>query len=105
MNTNKLTPLIYLGLCMPGAAWANVETNQIQAISVPDYAIPNDPICEMMYSQNATQFTLWAPSADKVEVRLYDDAQDTEPTQVFEMMPRLNGIWSAFLSGDWNGMF
>ena len=105
MNTNKLTPLIYLGLCMPGAAWANVETNQMQAISVPDYAIPNDPICEMMYSQNATQFTLWAPSADKVEVRLYDDAQDTEPTQVFEMMPRLNGVWSAFLSGDWNGMF
>lgn len=105
MNTNKLTPLIYLGLCMPGIALAQVEANQIQVVSIPDYAIPNDPICEMMYSPTAIRFTLWAPSADKVEVRIYDDAQDTEPEQVIPMTPDLNGLWSTFLAGDYKNMF
>ena len=104
MNTNKLMPILCLGLCMPGAAYADVS-NQAQILSVPDYAIPNEPICEMMYSVSGTSFSLWAPSADAVEVRIYSAAQGGSPEQTLTMSPELNGIWTAFGQGDLKGKY
>lgn len=105
MKTNELMPFISLGLFMSGPVYAQVEVNRIEVATVPDYAIPNDPICEMLYAPDATQFSVWAPSADKVEVRIYADAQDADPEYVLAMEPTLNGMWTKFVAGDWEGKF
>ena len=51
-----------------------------------DWPVPEAPISEMDYTPTATTFTLWAPTAEEVEVRLYADnqLQETLPLSPIE---------------------
>ncbi|QVK17618.1 type I pullulanase [Mycoplasmatota bacterium] len=69
-----------------------------------------------IYTQNATKFKVWAPTASKVEVVLYDTGDyrnglitDTfEPTDlkdVLEMNRSEKGTWSLKVNEDLNGVY
>ena len=64
--------------------------------------IPTKPILEMNYTPAKTSFELWAPTAERVVVRLYNG--DTLAEEV-AMSKGDNGLWSAKVDGDKKGMY
>lgn len=60
-----------------------------------------------VYSPESTQFKVWAPTASAVSVNLYSTggAGENSLIQNQPMIPGQNGIWSATIPGDLNGVF
>ena len=73
--------------------------------SYEDYPVPEGEWNEMAYSPEETRFSLWAPTAKAVRLKLYAEGQGGEPTQVLSLKPAEGGLWSAAVSGDLNGQF
>ncbi len=54
----------------------------------------------------ATDFKLWAPFADRVELCLYRDGdRKTEYFRILDMEKQERGVWSQHLEGDLNGLY
>ena len=64
--------------------------------------IPSAPIEEMTYTPTKTSFELWAPTAERVMVRLYNG--DTFAEEV-AMTKGKQGMWNASVEGDKKGMY
>ncbi len=60
---------------------------------------------EMTYTLERTDFMVWAPTADKVELKLYDEGINSEPTAKYEMSQISGGRWQASIEGDLVGKF
>lgn len=67
-----------------------------------DTEIPNTPINEMCYTPEKTSFELWAPTAERAVVRLYDG---DELTEEIAMNRAEHGLWRAEVMGDKKGMY
>lgn len=59
------------------------------------------------WTQNKTTFKLWAPTAEKIQLKLYrsgtvgaDDLLDS-----VEMLRKKQGVWSAVVDGDCHGLY
>ncbi len=53
-----------------------------------------------------TDFKLWAPYADRVELCLYRDGdRKTEPFRLLDMEKRDRGVWHRHLEGDFHGYY
>ena len=57
------------------------------------------------WSANATTFRLWAPTAAKVIVNLYDAGNDGSKIAEHEMTKDVNGTWVVTVEGDLNGVY
>ncbi|CVI65629.1 Pullulanase precursor [Clostridiales bacterium CHKCI001] len=63
------------------------------------------------YTKESTMFTVWAPTAEKVELVLYgknpyrNERELSVPEQVLPMERGQNGTWKMNLNGDWDGTF
>lgn len=59
------------------------------------------------WSESATSFRLWAPTAESVSVILYDSGTDYEKNIIdtIEMAPDVNGTWIASKDGDLRGVY
>ena len=55
------------------------------------------------YTKNKTSFRLWAPTASKVELLTYLNANSTQPNR-FAMTRDANGTWVTSLTGDRDGL-
>jgi pullulanase len=55
-----------------------------------------------LYSKKKTDFRLWAPTAKKAQLVLYDRWDDPEGT-IIDMTPGEKGTWNARLPGDQHG--
>ncbi len=86
-----------MGLC---ASLASLLTACASSESNGDWPVPESPICEMNYAPEATQFALWAPSAEEVEVRIYN-GQEVET--ILPMQPTEACMWQAHQEGDLKG--
>ena len=64
------------------------------------WPVPEAPIEEMRYTPELTQFALWAPTAEEVEVRIY---ADNTLEQTLTMRPAESCMWEAELPGDQAG--
>ena len=64
------------------------------------WPVPEAPIEEMSYSAEATEFNLWAPTADSVEVRLYADGAEVV---TLAMEPAECCMWRGRIEGDHAG--
>ncbi len=54
------------------------------------------------YTANRTQIKLWAPTANHIELRLYDSDDNAAPaTKVIEMQRGDKGVWTSVLNGDY----
>lgn len=60
----------------------------------------------MVCNPLGTDFKLWAPFADRVELCLYEDGdRKTEYFRVLDMERQERGVWSGHLEGDLHGLY
>jgi pullulanase len=71
--------------------------------SLDEYVYPGDDL-GAVYSPQATTIKVWAPTAGKVSVALFSDAT-TQDAALVPMSRDKDGIWSARLEGDQDGMY
>ncbi|MBQ7230431.1 MAG: hypothetical protein IJX04_05995, partial [Oscillospiraceae bacterium] len=57
------------------------------------------------WTAEATTFRLWAPTAAKVVVNLYDAGNDGSKIAEHEMTADINGTWVTTVEGDLNGVY
>ncbi len=57
------------------------------------------------YSKDSTAFRVWAPTAEKIELNLYDAGNGGKATDVIEMTADVKGTWVAKVNGDLNGKY
>lgn len=56
------------------------------------------------YSKQRTQIKLWAPTANQIELRLYQQhTADAAVTKTIAMQRGAKGVWTAVLPGDYQG--
>lgn len=67
--------------------------------------IPVGPISEMSYAPSATHFSLWAPLASDVVVRLYPQGDGGTAESQHHLKKNADGTWSLTVSGDLVGKF
>ena len=90
----KLMQTALIGLLAAGAVACSSDSVD------GGWPVPETKICEMDYSAEKTTFSLWAPTAQEVEVRLY--AAD-ELEEVIPMQPIEECLWVAEKEGDQQG--
>lgn len=87
---------------------ASVMTSALSCQSPRDVrhdAFDDYPVCEgkweeMRYSPAATEFALWAPTAQQVRVLLYEEATGGVAYKMVDMQPATQGMWKATVEGD-----
>ena len=57
------------------------------------------------YTKDATEFTLWAPTAKEVKVNLYENGNDSPVKESFTLKEFGNGVWKKLVNGDIHGMY
>lgn len=57
------------------------------------------------YSKTQTSFTLWAPIATAVTLRLYSEGTGDNTISDYSMQNGKNGSWHFTLQGDYNGIY
>ncbi len=60
---------------------------------------------EMTYTPSRTDFMLWAPTADAVELSLYNEGAESEPYLVIPMRRGKDGCWHLAITKDLIGKF
>lgn len=57
------------------------------------------------YAKEKTAFRVWAPTANNIDLNLYDNGNGGDPAQVINMTADVNGTWVASVNGDLNGKY
>ena len=70
-----------------------------------DYPVPAGSLQEMIYSTQETAFQLWAPTAQRVELKLYASAKGGKAVKTVAMKRADDGTWHATVHGDQDGKF
>lgn len=91
-------------------AGINVETVAAYTNSSDSYNTYSGNDLGANYSADSTTFKVWAPSASKVQVKLYNTGSDSEAGAgvigTYDMKKdSSNGVWSVTQSGDLNGVY
>ena len=84
------------------AAVAAVACCNHKECSEDAFPVPEKPIMEMSYSPECTQFEVWAPTAESVDVVLYDGDECVEQ---IAMTLAEDGLWVATSEGDRKGLY
>lgn len=93
----------YMQKSIKTAAWSLLALGAVACSSEPstgDWPIPEEPICEMNYTPEKTTFSLWAPTAEEVELTLYTAGHEEE---VLPMQPAESCLWVVEKEGDQQG--
>ena len=73
--------------------------------SFEEYPVMTESWEEMKYAPNSTRFSLWAPTAERVHVILYETGQGGGPSKMYDLEPSGDGVWTKEVQGDIKGMF
>ncbi len=73
--------------------------------SFEDYPTPSGSLTEMTYSSAQTDFQLWAPTGQKVELKIYSAGKDGKVIKTVAMKRASDGTWHATVKGDLDGKF
>ena len=87
------------------AALIGCEVSKPHYESVNDYPVKAGSAQEMTYTPRQTQFSLWSPNADAVELRLYESGEGGEPLYTQQLKRQKDGSWQGSVKGDWQGKF
>ncbi|MDR3118711.1 MAG: type I pullulanase [Mediterranea sp.] len=68
--------------------------------SYDDYPVRSDNLIEMVYNPTETLFMLWAPTADDVRVMLFDQAENSSPSEMIRLERNAEGTWTGTAQGD-----
>ncbi|MBE6287797.1 MAG: type I pullulanase [Mediterranea massiliensis] len=69
------------------------------------YPVRSGSLTEMAYTPEATEFTLWAPTADEVNLMLYETGDGGNALETISMKPAEEGTWFAKIEKDLIGKF
>jgi len=75
------------------------------SMSIKDYPIYTGSDLGVHYSAKNTSFKVWAPSAEKVMLRLYDDGIGGKAFKEIAMTSADQGTWAATVDGDLKNKF
>ncbi len=92
-------------LAMIGAAAITVAGCASTKTDYSSYPVRSGSLTEMEYSPAATQFTLWAPTAKEVTLKLFEDGAEGEAVQTLQMEAADEGTWTLTVNQDLLGMF
>lgn len=67
--------------------------------------VPSTPWVEMVYAPTMTTFQLWAPTAEKVRLRLYKDGNEGKAWKTLSLAKGSDGTWAKQMKGDLKGTF
>ena len=67
--------------------------------------VPSTPWVEMVYAPTMTTFQLWAPTAEKVRLRLYKDGNEGKAWKTLSLAKGSDGTWAKQMKGDMKGNF
>ena len=73
--------------------------------SFEEYPVYKGNDMELTYSPEKSDFCVWSPAAQAVELRIYNEQQGGEPVEVLKMKPAENGTWRASVKKDLMGKF
>jgi pullulanase len=73
--------------------------------SYEQYPVRSGNLLEMEYAPQNTTFTLWAPTADGVNVSLYTTGSGGTPYRVIPMARDVEGTWTALVGDDLIGKY
>jgi pullulanase len=59
----------------------------------------------LTYSAVRSSFRIWAPTAEKVQLRLYNEGTGGDPVETKEMKKDKDGTWTITLTGNQQGKF
>ncbi len=57
------------------------------------------------YTKDATDFKLWAPTAEAVKLNLYATGSDSNILETHQLTHDKNGVWNIKINGDLNGTY
>ncbi|ASV31182.1 type I pullulanase [Maribacter cobaltidurans] len=57
------------------------------------------------YTKDATDFKLWAPTAEEVKLNLYSTGNDADLLETHQLTHNKNGVWNIKIKGDLNGTY
>jgi len=72
--------------------------------SFNDYPVSDNDLW-LSYSKEATVFRIWSPTAEMVQLKLYDEGTGGEPKALYNLHAKKDGTWEIKLKGDLNGTF
>ena len=67
--------------------------------------VPEEPLEECVYKSDRTEFSVWSPKAEAVQLKLYRSAQDTAAFMIRDMKKSKDGLWKATVKEDLKGTF
>lgn len=91
-----------VGLLIPFLS-SNSQVKDVR--SYASYPVYTGRDLGLTYSAARSSFRIWAPTAEKVQLRLYAEGIGGEPLQEKEMKKDKDGTWSITLTGDQQGRF
>ena len=68
------------------------------------FPVPAETLEECVYNGNSTDFTIWSPAAEAVQLRLYKSVGESAFMTV-DMKKSRNGLWKAVVKEDIKGSF
>lgn len=86
------------------ALMAMVQASMV-ACGADTLPIPSGSLAEMVYSPDETKFSLWAPTAEAVNVVLYDKGIDGEALDTLPMQKAEEGTWKLTVKKNLIGKF
>ena len=57
------------------------------------------------YTPEQTTFRVWAPSAESITVRIFDQGHEGNLLETFQMEKDIKGTWLLVLEGDWKNRY
>lgn len=76
------------------------QQRQASNNSYDDYPPYYGDHLELVYSPEQSTFTLWAPTAKQVQLRLYEKGDGGEPMEVLDMTSSVDGTWELSVMRD-----
>lgn len=99
----KLNDLVIIGVAAATVVSCAPAKNEYTSFEL--YPVRSGSLTEMEYAPEATQFTLWAPTADEVRLMLYEAGEGGHAYETVSMERAEEGTWKAKVEKDLKGEF
>ncbi len=90
--------IILMGIIIPFLSRAQIN----EFSSFPVY---NGADLGLSYSSRQSSFRIWAPTAETVQIRLYQEGTGGDPLQTIDMNKADSGTWNIDIPGDQKGLY
>lgn len=99
----KLNDLVIIGVAAATVVSCAPAKNEYTSFEL--YPVRSGSLTEMKYAPEATQFTLWAPTADEVRLMLYEAGEGGHAYETVSMERAEEGTWKTKVEKDLKGKF